>query len=155
VSFETLGGAMPRNVAGKVDRTRLPAPRTRAAAPPRRPDAPTPDAPLPNTPTPNTPTPDGPTAGAAVERDVARLWSELLGVPRVGVGETFFAVGGSSLLLPQLLHRIRQRFGVEIPLRDCYANPTVAAMSAFIVAARPHEKEHRDLTAAGSTEELR
>ncbi|MEU7874997.1 AMP-binding protein [Dactylosporangium sp. NPDC049140] len=110
ILFEPFPGRLPRNIAGKVDRRRLPAPRALAAEAARPPQT-------------------------ALEQDVAELFAQLLGVPRVGAHETFFAVGGHSLQLMQLVHRVRERFGVALSLADCLAGPTVAALSARIAAA--------------------
>src|SRR6266498_546513 len=110
VSFETLSGRLPRNIGGKVDRHRLPAPRAVLAQVTRAP-------------------------WTWVEEAMAEIWSQLLGVHRVEADETFFAAGGHSLLVPRLVDRIRQRFGVEIPLRECFAHSTLAGMSALVSAA--------------------
>ncbi|HEV7517907.1 MAG TPA: amino acid adenylation domain-containing protein, partial [Thermoanaerobaculia bacterium] len=62
----------------------------------------------------------------AVEREVARVWCEVLGLPAVGREESFFALGGHSLLATQVISRLRWAFQVEIALRDLFAAPTVA-----------------------------
>ncbi|GAT67109.1 AMP-dependent synthetase [Planomonospora sphaerica] len=112
VLFTVLDRPLPRNLTGKVDRGRLPAHR-RAAA--RRPAAPTP-----------------------TEEDVIALWSELLGTAGIGAGDDFFAAGGHSLLVLRLAARVRDRFGVELPLRRFFAEPTPARLAALIdEAARP------------------
>jgi amino acid adenylation domain-containing protein len=125
VSFQTLDGNLPRNVAGKVDRRRLPVPRAAGTG----------------TGTGTTRMPQVP--GTWVERGVAEIWSQLLGGPTgdggLGADESFFAVGGHSLLVPQLVDRIRQRFGVEIPVRECFVHSTVAGMSALIASAGVRE----------------
>jgi amino acid adenylation domain-containing protein len=70
-----------------------------------------------------------------VEQQVARLWSELLGVAEVGVEDNFFESGGHSLLATQLLSRLRESLGVEVPLRQLFETPTVAGLAAAAVAA--------------------
>jgi (S)-beta-tyrosine adenylation enzyme len=112
VSFETLTNRLPRNVGGKVDRRRLPAPRAVLAQAARRPRT-------------------------WVEGAMAEIWSQLLGIGHVDADESFFAVGGHSLLVPQLVGRIRQRFGVDIPIWECLAHSTLAGMSALVAAAGP------------------
>ena len=67
----------------------------------------------------------------AVEEEIAAIWSELLGVERVGVFDDFFALGGHSLLATQAIIRIRRSHG-EIPLRALLAAPTVAALANVV-----------------------
>jgi acyl carrier protein len=56
-----------------------------------------------------------------------RLW-----LPEIGIDEDFFALGGHSMLGAQLSLRIGERFGVEVPLRSIFENPTVADMAVEI-----------------------
>jgi len=51
------------------------------------------------------------------ERLIAAIWRQLLGVDRVGRHDSFFELGGNSLLGTQLVERLRKRFGVRVPLR--------------------------------------
>lgn len=66
------------------------------------------------------------------ERQVARLWEELLSISPVGVNCNFFDAGGHSLLAMRLLTRVESRFGVDVSLRALIANPTVEAFAAVI-----------------------
>jgi len=70
--------------------------------------------------------------GDQVETRIARIWSELLGIDRVGVDDDFVECGGHSLLAIQVVARIRQEFQVEIPLAVFFAAPTVAALAARV-----------------------
>ncbi|HKH46431.1 MAG TPA: amino acid adenylation domain-containing protein, partial [Thermoanaerobaculia bacterium] len=72
----------------------------------------------------------------AVEELVAGLWSELLGADRVPLDASFFDLGGHSLLATRLLSRVRDLFGVDLPLREVFQSPTVAALAARIEEAR-------------------
>ena len=58
-----------------------------------------------------------------VEATLARLWSELLGVERVGRHDHFFELGGHSLLAVQLVSRLRQQLGVELALSALFDQP--------------------------------
>lgn len=108
--FKVMNGPLPRNVAGKVDRRRLP-----DAGPLLSQDEGEPRTP--------------------VEKAMAAIWSEILGVERIGTEDTFFTVGGHSMIVPLLARRIRERLGVQVSPRDCLANPSLAALSAMVDAA--------------------
>ncbi len=71
-----------------------------------------------------------------VEEVVAGIWTELLGVERVGVHDNFFELGGHSLRATQVVSRLRQACGVELPLRRLFEAPTVAELAARVTAAR-------------------
>ncbi|MEW5631253.1 amino acid adenylation domain-containing protein [Streptomyces hydrogenans] len=61
----------------------------------------------------------------ATERAVARVWGRLLGTDRIGVHDSFFDLGGTSLDLTRLRAEIRREFGADLDVRDLYAAPTV------------------------------
>jgi acyl carrier protein len=63
---------------------------------------------------------------------VAEIAVQLLRRERVGPDENFFAIGGHSLLGTQMIARLRDAFGVEIPLRSVFEAPTVARLSAEV-----------------------
>ena len=56
----------------------------------------------------------------------------MLGLDRVGVTENFFELGGHSLLLPQVVHRLRTAFQLEVPLRALFDEPTVEGLAITI-----------------------
>lgn len=102
--FEWLE-ALPLTPAGKVDRRALPAPSKRRQSggyvAPR----------------------------TSVELELARLWSEVLNVDRVGVEDDFFELGGHSLLAARLSSRVRDAFQVELPLLRLFETPTIAGLA--------------------------
>jgi amino acid adenylation domain-containing protein len=67
-----------------------------------------------------------------VEEAVASLWSELLGVDRIGAHDHFFELGGHSLFATQVLARVRDLFSVETSLRDFLETPTTAGLARLI-----------------------
>jgi NAD(P)-dependent dehydrogenase (short-subunit alcohol dehydrogenase family) len=71
------------------------------------------------------------------ERTVAEIWQGLLGLERVGVDDNFFDLGGHSLLATQLMSRLRDALGVDLPLDALFAAPTVAGMAAAVAGAPP------------------
>ncbi|MEU8827139.1 non-ribosomal peptide synthase/polyketide synthase [Streptomyces sp. NPDC048636] len=100
--------ALPLSRNGKVDRTALPAPATAGDRAPSR--APRGEA----------------------ERLTAEIWSEVLGVERVGAEDDFFALGGDSILSIRLTSRLREAFGRELSPRMVFTHPTVAALAAAL-----------------------
>lgn len=72
-----------------------------------------------------------------IEADLAAICAELLGVPHVGVHDNFFDLGGHSLLATRFIARIRDRYGIEIPVRALFEDPTVAGVAAVLRASHP------------------
>ncbi|HVR96916.1 MAG TPA: amino acid adenylation domain-containing protein, partial [Thermoanaerobaculia bacterium] len=72
-----------------------------------------------------------------VEAELAEIWAELLGAERVGVLDNFFDLGGHSLLATQVISRVRDRFGVELPVRALFEEPTVAGLAARAREQKP------------------
>ena len=68
-----------------------------------------------------------------VERKVARIWSDVLGVSRVGRGDNFFELGGHSLLAVRVIGRVRADFGIELTVVELLTgSATVAGVSEII-----------------------
>jgi amino acid adenylation domain-containing protein len=100
--------ALPRTPNGKLDRAALPAPDAGAVASNAEPRVP----------------PRGET-----ERRLAAIWREVLGCGEVGAHQSFFDLGGHSLLLPQVQARIRAGLGAELSVVDLLRHPTVAMLA--------------------------
>jgi len=75
----------------------------------------------------------------ATEVEVAEVWQSLLGVNRVGVNDNFFELGGSSLLGLQIVHRLRHKLAVQVPLTVVYEGPTVRSLAALVDRVRSAE----------------
>ena len=105
---------MPLTANGKVDRKALPAPEAGALESTSEFIAPR----------------------SSEEELLAEIWRELLHVERIGIHDNFFEIGGHSLLATQFISRVRDVFNVELPLRDLFEAPTIAAMILKIDQAR-------------------
>ena len=105
------------------------------------------------------PAPDGARPGGAgeyaapatpAEELLAGIWAELLGVDRVGAEDGFFELGGHSLLATRVISRVREVFGVEVPLAALFDEPTVRGLAGVIggtergLAAPPVLRVSRD-----------
>ncbi|MFA5910700.1 MAG: amino acid adenylation domain-containing protein [Vicinamibacterales bacterium] len=80
--------------------------------------------------------PDGPDVSTPprteTERRIAAIWREVLERPSFGREESFFAIGGHSLLAARVVARIRAAFNIELPLRAVFEAPTIAAIGSHI-----------------------
>ena len=117
--------SLPLTHNGKVDREALPTPESVSF----RPDA-------------LFVAPRGP-----LEEEVASIWGAVLGLERIGALDNFFDLGGHSLLATQVISRLREATGVDIPLRALFESPTVAGMAERIDADRRDDArraEHPD-----------
>jgi amino acid adenylation domain-containing protein len=115
--------ALPLTVNGKLDRRALPMPEgvrpelARAYVAPR----------------------------TSLERVLAGAWEEALGVDRVGVEDGFFDLGGHSLLATQMISWVRETFEVEVPLREMFERPTVAALATALKKVSPDAERTAEL----------
>ena len=100
----TFLDTLPLSSSGKLDRSRLPAPDPRPA-----------------------------TVPTATERALAGIWTTLLAPATPLRSEhNFFSQGGSSLMVMQLISRIRETFGVEIPVKQVFLSPVLGDLAAEI-----------------------
>ena len=67
-----------------------------------------------------------------LERQLAEIWSEILGLEQVGIYDNFFDLGGHSLLITQLLAKVRKAFHVELSLKNLFNALTIADLAAQI-----------------------
>jgi acyl carrier protein len=105
---------LPLTPNGKVDRKALPAPDGAAVET------------------------DGPFVAprSELERLIAEVWRETLGVERVGVGDNFFNLGGHSLLLIRVNNRLRDTLRMELPVVELFKYPTVSALAEHLSGSR-------------------
>jgi hypothetical protein len=101
--------ALPLNANGKVDRAALPLPEADRA------DRPAPVPPL-----------------DVLEEVLAALWAELLGTVAIGVEDSFFDLGGHSLIATQLVSRVRSVFRTPLTLPEFFEASTISGMAAIL-----------------------
>jgi amino acid adenylation domain-containing protein len=101
--------SLPLTPNAKIDRQALPAPTLSAE-----------------------PRPGFVAAHTKTEKTLASIWSELLGLERVGIHDDFFDLGGHSLMAVRAVARIRDRFGVDLPLATLLQTSTIAGLAEIL-----------------------
>ncbi len=104
--------ALPTTANGKLDVRALPEPAARAAGI------------------------DGGEPETETERRIARIWTDVLAVDRVGRRDSFFALGGHSLKVIKAVLRVGAELGVEIPLRVLFEVPVLAEFAVAVDGLR-------------------
>ncbi len=100
---------LPRTPSGKIDRKALPAPDV------KRPELDVAFA-APQT---------------SVQKTLANVWADLLGIDRVGIDDNFFDLGGNSLLSIQCVAQL-EGHGLKLPIVKVYQHPTIKACASFL-----------------------
>nr|WP_256434377.1 MULTISPECIES: phosphopantetheine-binding protein [unclassified Myxococcus] len=67
-----------------------------------------------------------------MERTLADLWQQTLGVAPIGIQDNFFELGGDSLIAVQLSDRLKRRLNVSVPASSLYEGVTVKALAALL-----------------------
>lgn len=116
--------AMPLNSNGKADRSRLPEPdldRAEAA--------------------------DASEPADELERAVAKVWADSLGLQRVDADTSFFDLGGNSLLVMRLCSRLHESLGLAMPFAEFFTHATVRRQAQWLrerdAVSQPTERDNR------------
>ena len=67
-----------------------------------------------------------------LEKEFAQQWTELLGIPEIGVKDSFFHLGGHSLLVTQFLSWLKRYKNIELSVKDFFDKPTICGLVALI-----------------------
>jgi len=110
---------IPRTAGGKIDRRRLKTMESR-----------TPDSSAARVPPQN-----------SLQKRIASIWSDVLGIEKVGIHDSFFDLGGHSLQAVQVAAGLRRDFQADIPLLSFFETPTVAHLAALIEEAQGQEEK--------------
>ena len=73
-----------------------------------------------------------------MERLVARVWQQALGIPSVGLTDNFFDLGAHSLTVAEAHAKLQEALGREIALLDLFQFTTVSALAAYLGGASSH-----------------
>ncbi|SFK99920.1 non-ribosomal peptide synthetase [Brevibacillus centrosporus] len=75
------------------------------------------------------------------EKSIAKIYSQLLQIKKIGINDNFFEIGGNSLVATQLISRIRDLFQVDLLFSKLFNNPTVAKLSNVIDSLKENNKQ--------------
>src|SRR5690606_3357299 len=73
------------------------------------------------------------------EKLLARIWSELLGIRRIGVHDDFFQLGGHSLHAVRLFASVKKHYGLSLPLSTLFETPSIRPLAALLDAQAPKQ----------------
>ncbi|MTH77816.1 type I polyketide synthase [Paracoccus aestuariivivens] len=95
-----------------------------------------------------------PTAGT--QTDLAAIWSELLGIAQIGAADSFFDLGGHSLIAVRLFGQVRKKFGVDLPISTLFEAPTISELANLIEERTgPREVASNNVHALVSTDRVK
>jgi amino acid adenylation domain-containing protein len=80
------------------------------------------------------------------ERALAEVWQEVLRLGQISIEDDFFELGADSLSATRAFARINRRFGINLPLRAIFENPTVAGMAGLVQNAKVGSESRPSIT---------
>lgn len=91
---------------------------------------------------------------STVAADLAVIWARVLGVPKVGAKDNFFALGGHSLLAVQAHREIRDKMGAaKVSITDIFRFPVLEALAAHIEGPKSAKSVAPPVAATAAAEE--
>jgi acyl-coenzyme A synthetase/AMP-(fatty) acid ligase/acyl carrier protein len=79
------------------------------------------------------------------EEMLASIWSEVFRLSRVGIHDSFFELGGESILAIKLISRVNKDFDIELPVRALFEQPTIAELAPLIVRDQAERSDEAEL----------
>lgn len=67
-----------------------------------------------------------------LETEIAAIWSELLGIAQIGAADSFFDLGGHSLIAVRMFAQVKKSIGIDLPISTLFEAPTIAKLAALI-----------------------
>ncbi len=100
----------PRTSSGKIDKKKLPAPQYSrpSSAPPFK------------------------AATTKVQKNIAKVWADLLHIPKIGIDDNFFELGGTSLLAQKVVAVLLKDYNYKLPVTKLYQFPRIAEISNYL-----------------------
>jgi acyl carrier protein len=89
-----------------------------------------------------------------LEKKVAKIWQDYLGIEQVGIYDNFLDLGGDSLLATQVIARLREVFSVKLSLASLFETPTVAQTANNIEGMISAERGRKDTSDMTDREEI-
>jgi hypothetical protein len=83
-----------------------------------------------------------------LERAIGAVWCEVLQLDRIGVQESFFEVGGNSLLVARLQSRLREATGRDVPVVELFRHPTIESLARSLETVAPPTAEKAEAARA-------
>ena len=81
---------------------------------------------------------------SSIERDLAGIWAEVLGVDEIGIHDDFFALGGHSLAAARIISRVIGTFQLELSITALFDSPTIGTMAAVIAGSAERKASEAD-----------
>jgi acyl carrier protein len=81
-----------------------------------------------------------------LERSLTQVWEEMFGIERIGVQDNFFELGGHSLLAIQVVTRMREVTGFDLPMTVLFDAPTVEQLAALVMGQEVESLDDEEMT---------
>lgn len=86
-----------------------------------------------------------------IERQIAKVWQEILSVPRIGIKDNFFELGGRSLLAAKMFAQIHKTLGKNLPIPALFKAPTIEQLAVVFLEQTKSSAVKIEVLHAGGT----